>query len=58
MTTADEKPTTLKRPPTKAQVAAAQLIVKRKCEGRGAIEITPQIGELAAMSVEDVAFDA
>lgn len=58
MTVADKKRSTLKRSPTKAQVFAAKMIVRRKEEGKGNLEVTPRIRELAAMSIDDVPFDA
>lgn len=35
-------------PPTRGQIAAAKLIMKRDSEGKGRVEITPKIRYLAA----------
>lgn len=37
-----------RRPPTRGEIAAAKLIMKRHHEGKGKVEITPMIEYLAS----------
>ncbi|MEH0146533.1 RNA helicase [Corynebacterium sp. Q4381] len=37
--------------PSRGQIAAAKLMVKREQEGKGRVEITPKIRELAAFEL-------
>ena len=40
--------TAYRRPPTRGEIAAAKLIMKRDREGKGNVEITPMIEYLAS----------
>lgn len=44
----DMNKATYRRPPTRGEIAAAKLIMKRDREGKGNVEITPMIEYLAS----------